>query len=286
MIGTKKILTLDSKHYRVNYEIYSSCSEMLSDLNRRQITDLRFKNVQEEKLNARWCGVRTYDKALSLLEKGYSPAVKKLYEEIRIKNGRKINGMNRNKMLTTSVVGYQPIVPLALKGVPNNMLVRKNERNEARVINLIVDITCLCDIEIQHLIRCGIRLMKIIYNLEMCGHRINLFISVGFAGESSADILLIKTKSSDGLLNLRRISFPLCHTAFLRVIAFDWYSKFPRGIYRDRYGITLNTELGREGAADLIRKVFGSTFVYITYDDIESGGESYIKKILGIEKLA
>lgn len=67
---------------------------------------------------------KIFDQALTLLVKGYTPAVKKMYEEISIKNGRKISGTNRGGLITNSVVGYQPIVPLALYGIPNNMLIR------------------------------------------------------------------------------------------------------------------------------------------------------------------
>lgn len=124
-----------------------------------------------------------------------------------------------------------------------------------------------------------------IYNMEMGGHKINLYICGAIAGQASADLLCIKVKNSNSPLDLRRISFSLCHTAFTRVICFDWYSKFPKGIYRDRYGTTLINALGRDMAESLIKKVFGSTSVYITHDELKLGGESYIKRVLEIEKI-
>lgn len=107
-----------------------------------------------------------------------------------------------------------------------------------------------------------------------------------FAGQASADLLFIKTKNSNSPLDLRRISFPLCHTAFTRVICFDWYSKFPQGIYRDGYGTTLLGTLGRAASESLIKKIFGPSSVYITYAELKFGGEEYLKSVLGIDKVA
>ncbi|WP_026658185.1 DUF7192 family protein [Butyrivibrio sp. AC2005] len=286
MISTIKKMDLETGRYSVNAEIYDSCLEMLDDLKRRKITDRRFHNVREDKLDALWCGVKTYDQALGLLAEGFTPAVKKIYEEIRIKNGRKINGTNRSEVIMNSVVGYQPIVPLALYGVPNNMLIRKTEKIEARVFNIFIDTTCVESTMIQELIRYGILLIRMINNLEMCGHKINLYICEAFAGQASADLLFIKTKNSNSPLDLRRVSFPLCHTAFTRVICFDWYSKFPKGIYRDGYGTTLQGTLGRAASESIIKKIFGPSSVYITYAELKHGGEEYLKSVLGIDKVA
>jgi len=286
MITSIRKLNLNSERYFVNAEIYDSFSEMLADLENRTITDPRFHDMREGIFDKKWCGVKTYGQALRLLEEGYSPAVKKIYDEIRIKNGRKINGFNSGHEICTSVVGYQPIIPLVMHGIPNNMLVRKTERIEARVFNIYIDTTCVNSTTIQELIRYGITLMKMIYNLEMCGHKINLYVCEAFAGEASADLLCIKVKNSSTPLDLRRISFPVCHTAYTRVICFDWYSKFPAGVYRDRYGTTLINILGRQNAEELIKRVFGHTSVYITYSELKEHGEAYLRKVLGIEKVA
>lgn len=286
MISSFEKLNLESGRYCVNAEIYDSFTDMLNDLKIRKITDRRFHNIQKDNLSTEWHGVSEYKQALKLLEDGYTHAVNKIYDEINIKNGRKISGTNSGAVITNSVVGYQPIVPLALYGIPNNMIMRKIEKNEARVFNLLVDTTCVQSTTKNELIRYGIKLIRMIYNLEMSGHKINLYICEAFAGQASADLLCIKVKNSSTPLDIRRISFPLCHTAFTRVICFDWYSKFPKGKYRKGYGTTLISTLGRTVTDSLIKKVFGSSSVYITFEEIEAGGESFIKKVLGIDKIA
>lgn len=269
--------------YSINAEVFDSYTEMIRSLDSRSITNPKFHDVKKEVLSPWWHGVVTYEQALSLLADGYSLAVSKLYDEINVKNGRKISGTNRGFKTTTAVVGYQPVVPLAINGIPSNMLCRQIEKVESRVINLFIDVTCSQSMLVADLILCGVLLMRMINNLELCGHKINLYICEAFAGEATADLVCIKTKNSDSPLDLRRISFPLCHTAFTRVICFDWYLKFPLGIFRKRYGTTLTAAVGSETASSLIKKLFGPNSIYISNMDIRRNGESYLKQALQIE---
>ncbi len=121
--------------------------------------------------------------------------------------------------------------------------------------------------------------------MEMCGHKINLYMCEAFAGEAGADLLCIKTKNSNSPLDLKRISFPLCHTAFTRVICFDWYSKFPLGVYRKRYGTTLINAVGKENADRLMKKLFGPASLLATYEELKTGGEAYLRQALEIGKI-
>ena len=285
MIRTVQRVDLDSDRYCVNAEIYNSSTDMLKDLKKRKITDSRFHDVRNEKLDACWCGVKTYNQALELLGEGYSPAVTQIYKEIKTKSGRSIDGINSGFEVIASVEGYQPIVPLTLCGIPNNMLTRKVERIESRVFNLFIDTTCVSTTTIDDLVLCGIQLIKFIYNMEMCGHKINLYMCEAFAGEAGADLLCIKTKNSSSPLDLKRISFPLCHTAFTRVICFDWYSKFPLGVYRKRYGTTLINAVGKENADRLMKKLFGAASLLVTYEELKTGGEAYLRQALEIGKV-
>lgn len=117
-----------AERFLINIETYSSCSEMLKDLMDREITDSRFHDMRNKKMEPWWDGVKTYDRALDLLSDGYTVAVKRIYEEIKTKSGRPIQGTITETKIITSMEGYQPIVPLAINGIPNNMLLRRHEK--------------------------------------------------------------------------------------------------------------------------------------------------------------
>ena len=59
MISNIRKPDTNTGRYSINAEKYDSCAEMLKDLQRRVITDPRFHNVQEDKLDAKWCGVKS-----------------------------------------------------------------------------------------------------------------------------------------------------------------------------------------------------------------------------------
>ena len=285
MIKSYERIELSTGLYSINVEIYDSYNELLSDLSRREMTSPHFHNIREEEMEVSWHGVKSYTQAIRMMSEGFTPAVEKIYDEVIVKAGGRTCGTNKTNTSTTSVVGYQPIVPLVLCGIPNNMLIRQAEKIEARVFDLFIDVTCIHSTTIPELIQSAVGLMQLIYNLELCGHKINLHVCEAFAGEASADLICIKIKNSNSPLDLRRISFPLCHTAFTRVICFDWYSKFPLGIYRKRYGTTLTKALGYEASDSLIKKIFGRKSMYVTNQDIRVKGEAYLKQALEIEKI-
>lgn len=90
----------------------------------------------------------------------------------------------------------------------------------------------------------------------------------------------MKIKSSNQPLDLKRMSFPLTHTAFFRVIGFDWYSRFPKGKYRSGYGRALGYELNDREMKEFATKMFGDNAIYIAGSKILSRDEEYIKEVL------
>lgn len=74
----------------------------------------------------------------------------------------------------------------------------------------------------------------------------------------------------------------MTHTAFFRVIGFDWYSKTPRGKFRSAYGHVLVNEGRVKGKIDEIAKtMFGENAVYISGEQLRQEGshaEEYLKE--------
>ena len=95
-------------------------------------------------------------------------------------------------------------------------------------------------------------------------------------------MLVVKIKDAAQPLDLKRVSFPMTHTAFFRVIGFDWYSKTPRGKYRSAYGHALVNEGRVNKKIDEIAKtMFGENAVYISGEQLRQEGshaEEYLKE--------
>lgn len=270
----KRELKIGSRNFKVNLEQYNSAMEVYDDCKHRPITDSRFDDKSKESFGS-WEGVENYDEALTLLRNGYQPTVDKLKEKLKITDpGQKRISFRNN------IVGGAPVVPLAMKGVPNCMIDTQMKQIKCKVIDVYYDITCSCGTSSESIIANGQKMLGAILDLERQGYRFNLYSIQSYTSSNDADMLAVKIKSSNQPLDLKRMSFPLTHTAFFRVVGFDWYSRVPDGKYRSGYGHALGYEFDKRECQEIISKLFGDNSIYIAGKDILKQGEDYIKEIL------
>ena len=265
------------RKYTVNVEMYNTVGDMVTLLKTRNITDSQFDNQQTKRLDTSWCGVKSYDEACEFLHNGYQPSVEKLKERM------KANYVGEGKRITfqNDVVGYAPIVPLAMQGVPQSMLNHKMKPIKAKVIDVFYDISVTCGVSNEKILNNGSNLLSAIIGLEQDGYKVNIYAIQAYSGSSDCDMLIIKIKDSRQPMDLKRMSFPLTHTAFFRVIGFDWYSKVPGGKYRSGYGHTLNQEFGIERSTAIIREVSGNDRAVVLYGrEMLSQGADHIKEVI------
>lgn len=275
----KKVNVVKSarKKYDVNVEIYNTVSDMVTLLKTRNITNSSFDDQQTKQIDTSWVGVRSYDEACEFLHNGYQPSVEKLKERMKAKyvgEGKRITFHN-------DVVGYAPIVPLAMQGVPQSMLNHKMKPIKAKVIDVFYDITVNCGTTSEQILNNGSNLLGAVVDLEQEGYKINIYAIQSYSDEKNCDMLVIKIKDSKQPMDLKRMSFPLTHTAFFRVIGFDWYSRVPGGRYRYGYGHNLNQEFGREKSTAIIREVTGNDRAVVLYGaEMLRQGVEHIKEVI------
>lgn len=275
----KKVNVVKSarKKYDVNVEIYNTVSDMVTLLKTRNITNSSFDDQQTKQIDTSWVGVRSYDEACEFLHNGYQPSVEKLKERMKAKyvgEGKRITFHN-------DVVGYAPIVPLAMQGVPQSMLNHKMKPIKAKVIDVFYDITVNYGTTSEQILNNGSNLLGAVVDLEQEGYKINIYAIQSYSDEKNCDMLVIKIKDSRQPMDLKRMSFPLTHTAFFRVIGFDWYSRVPGGRYRYGYGHNLNQEFGREKSTAIIREVTGNDRAVVLYGaKMLRQGVEHIKEVI------
>ena len=269
-----KNITVGNKKRNVNVEFYDSAIDVYEDCKKRTITNPSFDDKSKAHFGS-WEGVETYDEALKYLRNGYQPTVNKLKEKLKVQDP----GQKRISF-TNNIVGSAPIVPLAMKGVPNCMIDTRMKQIKCKVIDVYYDMTCSCGTDSDDIIANGQKMLGAILDLEHQGYRINLYAVQSYNDSDSSDMLAVKIKSSNQPLDLKRMSFPLTHTAFFRVIGFDWYSRFPKGEYRSGYGRALGYIYEDWQMEEFASKMFGDNAIYIAGSKILSRDEGYIKEVL------
>ena len=257
----KKKYSKGGKKYAVMVERYNNTAEMVNDLKMRSITNSNFEDKSKSKFGS-WEGVKTYGECLDYLTNGYQPTVDALKESTKptVKgNGKRISFKN-------NIVGGNPIVPLALIGVPNCMQDTYIKPIKAKVIDVYYDVTCGCSINSDDIIEAGQKLLGTILKLEQEGYKFNLYAVQTYSNSDDCDMLVIKVKSSNQPLDLKRMSYALTHTSFFRVLGFDWYSRTPKGKYRCAYGFNLSCEFDYDGKKvnEFTQQIFGKNSIYIS----------------------
>lgn len=245
--------------YKIKGEIYSSANEVVDLLKTRPITDSKFydmsKNLAEHSSGwARWCGVSSYDEALEMLRNGFQETteiLKKELKNVKSNNHKRISTQN-------NISGFAPIVPLALLGVPKNMMDTYIKPIKSKIIDVFYDITSSASVKSSEIIDTGRKVLGAIMKLEKEGYKINLYAVQMYGDNKDADIIIIKIKDSKLPIDLKRISYPLTHTSFFRVIGFDWYSRFPQGRYRSGYGTPLYLKKSKKELIDIITRATNS----------------------------
>lgn len=266
--------TSKHKNYKVMIERYNSAMEVAEDCRHRELTSSSFNDKSKETFDS-WEGVETYEEALNLLSNGYQPTVEKLKAKLRgtvTGNGKRITFKN-------DIAGFAPVVPLALQGVPNSMINTTYKPIKCKVIDIYYDVTCSASTDSKTIIENGQKLLGAVLDLEAQGYKFNIYAMQSYTDEKSADILTVKVKSSNQPLDLKRISFPLTHTAFFRVIGFDWYSRTPKGKYRLGYGKALAYQMRTEEMTEFAKQLFGNNAVYISGTRIKESSEDALKEV-------
>ena len=276
MLVERKIKVNGKRPIKSVIETYNNAWEVVRDCRERKITDDSFHDKSKEFFDE-WEGVKNYDEALELLEKGYQPTVEKLKE--KMKDLGKM-GFQKRMRIENNVVGGAPVVPLAMMGLPKSMLDTKIKPIKCKVIDIYYDLTCSCGTSSEEIIKNGQKLLGAIMELESQGYKFNLYAVQTYSDDSSVDALVVKIKSSNQPLDLKRMSFPLTHTAFFRVIGFDWYSRCPKATYRSGYGRGLSYRLNKEQMAEFAKEAFGKNALFISGKDIMYEDEKYIKEVL------
>lgn len=275
----KKVKT---DHFKAMVEVFSSAQEVVDVSSKREITDSSFHDMRNRSsIDSKFCGgVQSFEEAEELMRTGYQPTVDKM------KSGIKANlaGQGKRVSFKNEVVGFQPIVPLALQGVPNCMVNTYMKPIKSKVLNIYYDMTASWATKSEQIIEAGQKVLAAIMELEMQGYKFNLYAIQSYYSGSEACILCTKVKSANTPLDLKRISFPLTHTAYFRIIGWDWYSRCPEAEYYSGYGHALGYSLSSEELSKDFEQIFREKCVYFSASKVINDTTDHIKEVLTNDK--
>lgn len=264
------------RDYEYRCEQFESVLE-LAQVNQKRVVTEGWKDYQlkENQINEDWHGVSSSKEAYELLSNGWQEGVDKINEYV---NKVAKTGYRSKVSFENAVVGFTPCVPLALMNVPNCMIGMKKENVKSKVINIVYDTGASAGVSSSSMLDAGKNLIQAIINLEMNGYRIELKVADFYCIGHKYDFTLTTVKNANQSLNLKKLMFPIAHSAWLRVIGFQWQDRSPM--------CADNVDGGRgtpfynsNGTKEDLKELLGNNTVYLNYKDTRQGVE-YITKII------
>lgn len=257
-----------------NIEEFESVLELTKIDEKRTVTeDWANHCLSESKVqgDSRWYGVSTIKEAYDLLSQGWQEGTEKalsISKNLKTIDRKKTNFVN-------NVQGFIPNVPLSLMNVPNSMIDVRPVQTKSKIVNIIYDNTASASVSSSDMIRAGVNLVNLIIDLEMSGYRCNVKCTTTSCQDGSVDICLVNVKNANQNLNLRKMMFPLAHSAWLRVIGFDWQDKSPIAKYKCSRGCPFYAYVN-DGQAKLddLKSIYGENTYFITYKQAINGKEA------------
>lgn len=201
---------------------------------REPLPDIWSVTVTDEKVKDRrdFYGVDKIEDAYTLLKNGYDKAVDELKTSIK---ANRIEDKSR-AAFSSSITGAAPVVPNAIIGLPNSMLSRRVEPPRDKVITLLIDVTYSWIYTEDQVFEYGKNVVKHVKELERDGYRVNIKAIYYIEQSPHDECVTFTLKRADRPLDIKRLSFAVMHTAFMRVILFQWYERVPGGSVKANRG--------------------------------------------------
>lgn len=254
------------KHYEIkhkvhtfNVEEYESASELVRTNRSRPVTpQWRGSSLEKEGVTKSFNGVKTIGEAYDLLASGWTQGLADMTAAL---NGVKTVERQKRAAFKNDVVGFAPIVPLAMMNVPNSMLNTATKSVKSKVIKVLYSMGDSCGVTVEQFMERGKKVMAAVVSLERSGYRCELYSAQFYADSSNSDCLLVKVKEANQPLDVKRVMFPFTHPAMFRVIGFEWEDKCPSAKYRSGRGRPLHKTV--DDVEKVIKESFGNEYVYL-----------------------
>lgn len=231
--------TKDSRQFII--EEYDSFSELIKTCKGRPRNwSGHYNESTGEFDDSRWIGCDTYQEAEEMLRFGWTDMDKIAQLKDKVRDLSKAHEVQKIGF-KNDIVGFAPIVPNAVIGIPQNMINSVRTPKKNKVVTILADMTVSCSTGWETYLEWGAELIAKIVQLEKSGFRVrleyvNTFSNDGYGKVHACRVLM---KSENQPFDIKRYMFPLAHTAMFRGLMFDWYEKLPNAERLGGYGCSI-----------------------------------------------
>lgn len=208
---------------------FNTLHEMVSEIENAPHVDGR-ENSSQDKRGGDWVDTNSLEETFKYIRDG------KDYDGLATNlKDLGVGGKTEQNKMFLSPVGMNPVVPLAIAGVPCSMVNMYTTRRESKILNIIYAIGTPWSVSEKDIVKNATELMHHIYKLERDGYRCNVYI---MDTQKSASMgYLCKIKNDRETLNLKKLAFPMISPSILRRLQFALSERlYETDITHDGYG--------------------------------------------------
>ena len=216
---------------KLYYEQFSNYDEYWRIVESREKTNAHDRDHDLNHIcdDSSWVGCKSYDEAKNLLTKGWDAKVEYIKNMVQ----KEIDTLGTKSVVKqfNDVVGFMPIVPMAVMNLPVCMINTRQTTKKQRVVKFLIAMNRGCKYGSKEIIEKMTKILARISVLEKNGYRcrIELFGSFHDGDNSGKTIAChsVLIKSENQLFDIKRMAFPIAHSAMQRVFGFGWESSLP-----------------------------------------------------------
>ena len=221
---------LENEKAKLYYEQFENYQEFLKIVESRDRDNAHGEHTLKDNFERgkRWTGVKDYEEARNLLINGWDAKVDFLKKQFETASKE----LDEKTVVKTfsDVVGFMPIVPNVIIGLPNCMLNNRTETKKSKIIKFLIDTTVSCSEDSDDMIKYYSEVLARIALLERKGYRCRIEILQPFTDEDNSDTkacFSVLIKSENQPFDIKRMAFPMAHTAMFRGFGFAWENSLP-----------------------------------------------------------
>lgn len=257
---------VNTNHYKFEFQSMGEFIKYLRDNDSapRKYSD-RYEQEYTNSRNA-WYGSKNLDDAIEICEKGWAEKAKRL--TTKIKTYITTSDFTKYQKRFISQSGFQPIVPLYLAGVPNNMINSRFEQKKQKIITITKSVGYRSEVSLRQIEEESLKTLSIVQMLESKGYRVNLNVCNTWNANRNKITLKVNIKKANEKLNISKVAFPLTHSSMLRRLIFRFREiTFEHDC--SNAGSSLYDKLSNIAAIDPKKEIFIPSFMDMSMDEIK-----------------
>ena len=215
---------------KVIIERFNSVSQLMTTLKSREGKNnvgMRGEKASVES-SEKFSGTKSYEEACEQITNGWDKHLAEIKKGFSDSVRVNTNTITKKSRVSSGVVGYAPLVPNAIRGLPNSMITTERIPQKIKAVTIVYNTSVSSSWTTGQMVKCGIAVMKLVNKLELDGYRVKLTVEA-LSTEAGRDQcrLLVDVKDWKQPLDLKKLCFPMVSPSMLRRIGFKWLETVP-----------------------------------------------------------